>query len=497
MPLSDKLIITPPVYFKEPSDKCGYCHGDKAEKNMYSLDSWEANSEITAGNCTLGFHCESITIETYDKLCNNGWRRSGNFIYKPDLLRTCCRLYTIRTKPDQVQLTKEMKSVVKKFRKFIDVEPTLSNTDKKKKNEQFAYIKEILNISQNNDKFHTIFEPATYSIEKYELYSRYQETIHNDFKHSPSSFKRFLCDSPFNDEIKMGSQVDWDNLNNWYKNQNENESLLEIDRLGPTHECYFYEDKLIALAILDFLPSGVSSVYFIWDPDFKKLSLGKLSALRELTLLSRLYNRDYYYLGYYIEDCHKMNYKSQYGGELLDLINLEYVNLNWLQEQKMLQDGRLFTLGNSNIELQKELPINNSLANKNFSTMDNLSNKINISEILYGKPNGLAYVNTDSIVKDLKQYHINYDSLVDENKDVTQKLPLVMPGLLPMWELLDLFKENKISEVNGNLLLYDLQEQQLRPILSLEDEETRIITIVSNLIRVLGLEETKNTLIII
>lgn len=496
MPLSDKLIITPPVYFKESSDKCGYCHGNKEKKNMYSLESWQNDTNVNANeNCTLGFHCESITIETYDKLCNNGWRRSGNFIYKPDLLRTCCRLYTIRTKPDQVELTKEMKNVIKKFKKFVGMDRSLNDSGgtKKKKNEPFNYINEIIKLSQNNSKFYTVFEPASFSIEKYELYSRYQETIHNDFKHTSSSFKRFLCDSPFNDETRIGSKSDWEKLNNWY----DTDSLATIERLGPTHECYFYDDKLIALAVLDFLPSGVSSVYFIWDPDFKKLSLGKLSALKELTLLSKLYNRDYYYMGYYIEDCHKMSYKSQYGGELLDLVNLEYVNLHWLKDQKLLQDGKLFILNDSDVEITKEQALNDSLSRKEFPTMENLSKKIDISETLYGKPSGLAFENVDAIVNSLKKFGIDYGSLVDENKDATQKLPSVMPGLIPIWELLEIFDSNKINEVNGELLVYDLQEQQLRPILSLEDEDTRIITILSNIIRVLGLEETKNTLVII
>jgi arginyl-tRNA--protein-N-Asp/Glu arginylyltransferase len=36
--------------------------------------------------------------------------------------------------------------------------------------------------------------------------------------------------------------------------------------------------------VIDILPSCVSSVYFIWDPDWAWASLGKLSALREVAL---------------------------------------------------------------------------------------------------------------------------------------------------------------------------------------------------------------------
>ena len=40
--------------------------------------------------------------------------------------------------------------------------------------------------------------------------------------------------------------------------------------------------KLVAVGVLDVLPSGVSSVYFFYDPDYKHLSLGKFSALKEI-----------------------------------------------------------------------------------------------------------------------------------------------------------------------------------------------------------------------
>lgn len=35
--------------------------------------------------------------------------------------------------------------------------------------------------------------------------------------------------------------------------------------------------RLIAFSVLDILPGCVSSVYFVWDPDYAWASLGKVS----------------------------------------------------------------------------------------------------------------------------------------------------------------------------------------------------------------------------
>jgi arginyl-tRNA--protein-N-Asp/Glu arginylyltransferase len=42
------------------------------------------------------------------------------------------------------------------------------------------------------------------------------------------------------------------------------------------------DGKLIAFSVLDILPGCVSSVYFVWDPDYAWASLGKVR-LRGLT----------------------------------------------------------------------------------------------------------------------------------------------------------------------------------------------------------------------
>jgi len=47
---------------------------------------------------------------------------------------------------------------------------------------------------------------------------------------------------------------------------------------------YKVDDQLIGISVIDILPYCISSVYFIWHPDWAWASLGKLSALHEIAL---------------------------------------------------------------------------------------------------------------------------------------------------------------------------------------------------------------------
>lgn len=61
------------------------------------------------------------------------------------------------------------------------------------------------------------------------------------------------------------------------------------------------DGKLIAIAVIDILPKCVSSVYFIYDPDYSFLALGKYSVFREISLVQEYHDRlpdlHYYYMG--------------------------------------------------------------------------------------------------------------------------------------------------------------------------------------------------------
>ncbi|CCK70078.1 arginyltransferase KNAG_0D03320 [Huiozyma naganishii CBS 8797] len=494
MNLSERLIVTQPWYFSDEAQKCGYCKGGKSlDSGSYQpLQSWEADDPQRPNSSTVGFQCELMSVETYDMLCNSGFRRSGKFIYKLDPLRSCCRTFSIRTTPDQVKVTKDLKSCVKRFCKTV--EPIISGSDSNGK--QFDYVEKLLGVTQNSaSRFKTVFTPPVYTEEKYALFAKYQEFVHKDYDHNRRSFERFLCHSPFSAEVEMGTLEEWEQLNNWWK-LSPNEAL---ERIGPSHECYYLDGKLIALAVTDFLPSGVSSVYFIWDPCFKKLSLGKLSALRELTIVSRT-NKKYYYLGYYIEDCDKMNYKAQYGGELLDIVMGGYVPLKYLHETGDIDRGHFFVASDKARPDYQEFPINEQFT-KARPTL--AVPNCNMAELLYGKPDGQALKQDISgYISTLNQYNIDF--VLDDgfqfkgrNEDgKSSDLPNIMPGLVSLWELLKIIESGQINELNGKLMVYDLGLNRIRPVLNVMAEDREYLRAIVNLVRLIGLEMTKKAMLI-
>ncbi|KAK3001066.1 hypothetical protein RJ639_020787 [Escallonia herrerae] len=53
-------------------------------------------------------------------LLDRGWRRSGCFLYKPEMDRTCCPSYTIRLKASDFVPSKEQQRVSKRMQRFLD-----------------------------------------------------------------------------------------------------------------------------------------------------------------------------------------------------------------------------------------------------------------------------------------------------------------------------------------------------------------------------------------
>lgn len=74
---------------------------------------------------------------------------------------------------------------------------------------------------------------------------------------------------------------------------------------------YFLEGKLIGVDLIDVLEDGVSSIYFYYDPDYSHLSLGKFSLLNQIKFAQKT-DKKWIYLGYYVEDCPSLSYKSVY-----------------------------------------------------------------------------------------------------------------------------------------------------------------------------------------
>ncbi|XP_036278883.1 arginyl-tRNA--protein transferase 1 isoform X12 [Pipistrellus kuhlii] len=95
--LSSSLV----EYFEgEDFYRCGYCKDE-------------------TGSRSNGMWAHSMTVQDYQDLIDRGWRRSGRYVYKPVMNKTCCPQYTIRCQALQFQPSKSHKKVLKKMLKFL------------------------------------------------------------------------------------------------------------------------------------------------------------------------------------------------------------------------------------------------------------------------------------------------------------------------------------------------------------------------------------------
>ncbi|MCK5640563.1 MAG: arginyltransferase [Gammaproteobacteria bacterium] len=71
------------------------------------------------------------------------------------------------------------------------------------------------------------------------------------------------------------------------------------------------QQNLLAVAVMDYLPGGLSAVYTFFEPDTAKRSLGSYAILWGIQQTQQL-KLPHLYLGYWIEQSPKMSYKSNY-----------------------------------------------------------------------------------------------------------------------------------------------------------------------------------------
>mgnify|MGYP000959233712 FL=1 len=128
--------------------------------------------------------------------------------------------------------------------------------------------------------------------EHFPLYARYINERHREGDMYPPSRKQF--------EEFLG--------NPW-----ESTQFLEFRLAG----------KLIGCAVVDIINHGLSAIYTYFDPAYTDRSLGNLAILFQIGMAQRL-GLDHLYLGYWIADCAKMKYKTNY--RPLEL----YRENNWL-----------------------------------------------------------------------------------------------------------------------------------------------------------------------
>ncbi|KAI5477039.1 arginine-tRNA-protein transferase [Pseudohyphozyma bogoriensis] len=104
VPLDPLSILQPLGY---TASQCGYCAEVKG-----------LHSQKKTGR-SYGCWAHALSCSTYKDLLNCGWRRSGKYLYKPDMKRTCCPQYTITLDAEAFSPSKSQRQLLHRFSTFM------------------------------------------------------------------------------------------------------------------------------------------------------------------------------------------------------------------------------------------------------------------------------------------------------------------------------------------------------------------------------------------
>jgi leucyl-tRNA---protein transferase len=198
-----------------------------------------------------GFDCDRPLPEgLYDSLMQVNFRRNGSVVYRPDC-RNCADCRMIRIPVDAFRTNRSQERCLQRNRDVV-----------------------------------VSLETASPSDEKHALYRRYLDARHSS-------------ESP-DDDAMDGSREEFEGF--LYTSCVTTEDLVFRDAEG----------RLLAVSVVDREPKSLSAVYCYYDPvESARRSLGTFNIL---TLVSEARRRglDYVYLGYWLGDSRKMNYKAAF-----------------------------------------------------------------------------------------------------------------------------------------------------------------------------------------
>jgi len=198
-----------------------------------------------------------INQKTYSYLTQRGYRRSGNYLYKPDCLQ-CSACLSLRIPVNDYTFGRSDKRILQRNRDLSSIQ------------------------------VEHIFQDAFY-----QLYKDYITSRHQDGDMYPPSLEQYrgFLNNPF----------------------------------GNTEYHAFIDEQqaIKAVAVIDRLDDGLSAIYTFFDAQEDKRSLGTYAILWQIQQAQKL-GLDYVYLGYWVKQCPKMNYKTRFRpAEIL-------INQRWL-----------------------------------------------------------------------------------------------------------------------------------------------------------------------
>jgi len=181
-------------------------------------------------------------------LSENGFRRSQNLIYRP-ACEGCNACQSVRIVAGKFEASGRFRRVLR-----------------------------------HNDDISVEVRSTTATTEQYDLFKRYLESRHADGGMNQMSF------------------VDYE----YMVEDTPVQSVLVEYRLRDHPD-----NTLVAVALTDVMPDGLSMVYSFYDPELTHRSLGTFLILDHISQV-RSAGLSYVYLGYWVEQSPKMAYKAQY-----------------------------------------------------------------------------------------------------------------------------------------------------------------------------------------
>lgn len=133
----------------------------------------------------------------------------------------------------------------------------------------------------------------------------------------PNDFESFLTNSPLyapNEPLLTSARGFKDNNRLDGQRHFKDEGIFP-EYTGSYHIHHRIDGKLIAINVWDITENTLSSMYTFYDPDYSFLSLGHVTAVREMEYMMKVRekinpNLRYYYMGYYVHNCQKSVYKE-------------------------------------------------------------------------------------------------------------------------------------------------------------------------------------------
>lgn len=185
-----------------------------------------------------------ITTQTYGALIDYGFRRSGEYIYRPHC-QGCTACIPVRV-------------------------PVAAFRPRRSQRRTW----------QRNQDLKVRRVPVVYQEEHFQLYQRYIADRHRGGGMDHTDSEHYL-------EFMHAAGIDT--------------GLYEFRSA----------ERLLAVAVVDHLAQGFSAVYTFFDPAEHARSLGVYAVLWQIEELKRR-GLPWLYLGYWIKECRKMNYKGRY-----------------------------------------------------------------------------------------------------------------------------------------------------------------------------------------